>query len=227
MRRAFPVLLVLFLAPSLVHAGVEVRSTGGGVDVSAVSAPLSEVLDGIARVTKMKVIYDGGTPRVPVTVTLRGQTPAQAVMGVLEGLGLNFALVLDRTGTRVDTLMMVGASRTSGGSSAAGLPDRLKDRRPPAAAESPAEEEPQGDSEISAHDEGILPADPTVPATEKAGEEKPAVPVLPMPGPLNPVGFPGSASPFAPTNPAGGPGSPVNVPVFPAAPVPTPSPDNR
>lgn len=216
MRRAAPFALALLLSPALLQAGVEVRRNGDGLDVSAVSAPVSEVLDGIARETKMKVVYEGGTPRTPVTVTLRSRTPEQAVVGVLEGLGLNFALVLDSTGTRVDTLMMVGAARPSGASRAAGqtLEDRMRsgERRQPE--DSPAEEEPPADSVISPEDDGSLPPDSSAPVADKAAEEKAAPP---PPGPLNPVGFPGSTSPFAPGVPAVSPGGP-------AAPVPSPPP---
>lgn len=220
MRRALPVLLVVLLSPSFLRAGVEVRATGDVVDVSATSAPVSEVLDGLARETKMKVVYEGGTPRIPVTVTLRSRTPAQAVVGVLEGLGLNFALVMDPSGTRVDTLMMVGGGRPSGGSPASGMGPqerdgngRMRAQPVPTAVDSAAEEEEPADSVISPEDDGSLPPDSFQPAGEKGGEEKPAIPV---PGPLNPVGFPGSMSPFAPGIPAGSPGAPV--------PVPTPAP---
>src|SRR5688572_8945958 len=99
--------MVLVLSSPL-QAGVEVTAAGDRLDVTAAQAPASDVLDGLARKTRMKVVYEGPAPRMPVTVELRGRTAAQAVLGVLEGLGLNYALVLDASGTRVETLMIVG-----------------------------------------------------------------------------------------------------------------------
>ena len=111
-----------------VQADVEVTKSGDRLDVTADKAPVSEVLDGLARQTRMKVVYEGSVPRTPVTVELRGRTPAQAVLGVLEGLGLNYALVLDASGTQVETLMIVGAGAQTASAGSARLP--RPDRRP-------------------------------------------------------------------------------------------------
>jgi hypothetical protein len=46
---------------------------------------------------------------------MEGRTPAEAVYGILEGLGLNYALLMDATGTRVQTLMITGAAAPSAG----------------------------------------------------------------------------------------------------------------
>ena len=118
--------LALLAAPA--SSGVEVTAADGHVDVSAAQAPLSDVLDHLARKTRMKVVYEGGAPRNPVTVELRGRTPAEAVIGVLEGLGLNYAIALDLSGTQVETLMIVGGGgMSSPPSSAASLrPARVR-----------------------------------------------------------------------------------------------------
>ena len=169
------------------QAGVEVTATGDRLDVTAAQAPVSEVLDGLARKTRMKVVYEGPAPRTPVTLELRGRTPAQAVLGVLEGLGLSYALVLDVSGTEVETLMIVG---TGASTASAGIvrPARSSRRESPLAMEDPmAESEDLPEVEASAPD---VPHDPT-----KVDENAKAPP--PLVGPRNPtIPFPGS--PFAP-----------------------------
>jgi hypothetical protein len=58
----------------------------------------------------MKVVYEGAPPRVLVNASIERRTAAQAVLSVLEGLGLNYAASLDATGTKVQMLMMSGAA---------------------------------------------------------------------------------------------------------------------
>jgi hypothetical protein len=45
-----------------------------------------------------------------LSLSLQGRTPAEAVFGVLEGLGLNYAFVLDASGNRIETLVLAGSS---------------------------------------------------------------------------------------------------------------------
>jgi len=78
------------------------------VSVRAVAAPVSEVLDSIARQTGMKVIYDAPLPRQALTTTFEDRAPAEAVLSLLEGLGVNYALVMDGSGARVDRLLLLG-----------------------------------------------------------------------------------------------------------------------
>ena len=89
---------------------VEVHYRNGRVDLRAASAPLSEVLDRLGRATAMKIVQEGQTPSVQLNLTLEGRTPAEAVFGVLEGLGLNYAFSFDRTGDRIETLILAGLS---------------------------------------------------------------------------------------------------------------------
>jgi hypothetical protein len=102
--------LAVVLAARFGAAQTEVRRTGDTLDVRATAAPVAEVLDRIARETGMKVTYDGPAPRARVSVTLTGVTPAQAVLRVLEGQGLNYALRMDPRAVRVETLLMVAGS---------------------------------------------------------------------------------------------------------------------
>jgi hypothetical protein len=109
----------LLLAPLAVAGEVQVRSDNGRVDVVAKAAALQDVLARLAEATGMKVVYEGASPRTQVTVSLHGRTPAEAVLGLLEGQGLNYLLKTDRTGTTVDTLILTPAS---GGSASASRP---------------------------------------------------------------------------------------------------------
>jgi hypothetical protein len=126
--------VVLALASAPAAAEVLVRVSGGQVDLSATAAPLADVLDRLARQTGMKVVYEGPAPRQLVTVSLHGRTPAETVLAVFEGLGLNFALLGDASGTGVQTLVVAGtatATASPSSSPAAARPAvRPNPRRP-------------------------------------------------------------------------------------------------
>ena len=185
----FPTAAALVLVFSLpLRAGVEVTATGDRVDVTAAQVPVSEVLDGLARNTRMKVVYEGPVPRTPVTVELRGRTPAQAVLGVLEGLGLNYALVLDVSGTKVETLMIVGTGALPA------VPAPIV--RPARAVPHAPQDEPTAEPEEPSEGEAILPV-PGVPRDVPIGDANPEA-VRGLPGPLNPMSTIPNASPFAP-----------------------------
>lgn len=190
--RRFPMAAALALAFSApLEAGVEVTASGDRLDVTAAEAPVSEVLDGLARKTRMKVVYEGPVPRTPVTLEIRGRTPAQAVLDVLEGLGLSYALALDASGTQVETLMIVGTA----GLTPPATPVRAARsvRREARDAGPEASEEREEPAEIEA-------SIPAVPFEAPPAEEKTKA-APPPPGPLNPhVGFP-RVPPFAPGPP--------------------------
>jgi hypothetical protein len=195
MRRVVTVVALAFGVAAPLRAAVDVTVTGDRVHVHAARAPLGDVLDVLARRTRMKVVYDGARPHTLVSVELRDRTPAQAVLGVLEGLGVSYALVMDSTGTEVETLMIVSAG-AGGGPPGVPAPGKPATRHVPD--EQPDVPEPE-----------VYEERRTVP------EEKEAVPEPPRPtpppfGPLNPSG---SVSPFAP-----------GVPLPPTLPVPSPTP---
>src|SRR5215470_19540100 len=120
--RAVLVSLALLAALPLSAAEVSVKAANGRLDVVATTAPLAEILDRISRQTGMKIVYEGAQPRQLVTVSLLGRSPAEAVNALLEGQGLNYALVADASGTSVQTLLMTGSStsRSGGGGGTAG-----------------------------------------------------------------------------------------------------------
>src|SRR5512143_2282096 len=102
--------VLVSLVATVASAEVSVRVSGGRVDLTATAAPLADVLDRLARQTGMKVVYEGPAPRQLVTVSLHGRTPAETILAVFEGLGLNYAMVADATGAGVQTLMVAGAA---------------------------------------------------------------------------------------------------------------------
>jgi hypothetical protein len=186
--------LASVLAARGADADTVIHRAGDRVDVRATAASVAEVLDRLGRETGMKVSYDGAPPRARISVSLTGVTPAQAVLAVLEGQGLNYVLRMDPTATRVETLLMV----TGGASSAVaaptsvsrpGLPPRMIE---PDSAEQPEEEAP---SEAPAAEEQRKPVFPGIPGL--VAPTGPAVPLtLPLPSPAPPsAGGPPTTTP--------------------------------
>ena len=204
---------LMALLPFVAHAEVEVKSSNGRLDLRATAAPVSEILDRLAKQTGMKVTYDAPV-RQPVTVTLLGRTPAEAVLGVLDGLGLNYALRMDLAGTRVEALMIYGSAAVA----AAGAPmppptPNAPTVRPTAApTPEPEEEAEQGDDAEQQPEPPQKPGTPPQPA-----QPQPAI-QAPAPGP----GLVGVPRPAGPTFP--GPGAPTAGPMFPVSPFAPPAP---
>jgi hypothetical protein len=179
--------LLLALLPSAALGGeVEVRVAGEGLSVRAHAAPLADVLDRVSRQTGMKVVYEGPPPRQAVTASLERRTPAEAVMGLLEGLGLNYVVVMDATGTRVETLLIAGASTGPRPASPAAAP--TPPPFPPHEPEPPAEEAAEAEPEEQERPQD-QPREPGQPAPFPQPVPPPpglGAPVFPPPGQLNP-----------------------------------------
>jgi hypothetical protein len=189
MRKVAGVALLALLAARPAAPDTEVRKAGEKLDVRANGAPVSEVLDRIARETGMKVTYDGAPPRARITVTLSGVTPAQAVLAVLEGQGLNYALRMDPRAVRIETLLLVAGSG-AGASVPAARPQpgpRPIDREPDVA--EPEEEAPSEAPAPAPEERRPFPFPGGPPPTG------PAMPLaLPTPPPVAP-GAPGASPP--------------------------------
>ncbi len=210
MRPALGLLASALLAAPASAADVSVRVTEGRVDLSATAAPIADVLDRLSRQTGMKVVYEGPAPRQLVTLSLHGRSPTEAVLGLLEGQGLNYILVGDASGDRVQTLMMAGSAPTTTSRPAASTPSGNRMTSPPPASGPDADE----------------------PVEEANEEPEPAQAVQPPNG-LPPQLFPG-AGPNAAVPPIAGLAPPENqktplgfsIPGFPgfpaAASAPTP-----
>jgi len=233
--RVFAALALAALAAAPAMAEVAVRVSGGHVDLTATAAPLADVLDRLARQTGMKVVYEGAAPRQLVTLSLHGRTPTETVLAVFEGLGVNFALVADPSGSRVHTLMVAGTAASSSPSSAAAGPAASPPaaRRPfgplpgtSAEAVDPAfeqlDEEPKADEEAFAGlppgaevtDPGGVPMVPPDPTLANPAAQGPppgtGTPAQPAPG-FSPSPFMPQPLPFPP-RPSGVPEAPAGGP---------------
>ncbi|HSD25676.1 MAG TPA: hypothetical protein VLL75_00160 [Vicinamibacteria bacterium] len=227
--------VVLALLTSPAWAEVAVRVSGGHVDLTATAAPLADVLDRLARQTGMKVVYEGPAPRQLVTVSLHGRTPAETVLAVFEGLGLNYALVADATGDGVQALVVAGASSATAATSsspAAGRPTVSPGgRRPfgPPPGSSPEPVEPAFDEtedQAEANDLDFTGVQPGAENAEAAGAPQPGAagpgpasvpaqnPTVPPQGtgPAPTPTTPFSASPFTPQPPHPFPPVPPGAP---------------
>lgn len=223
MFRLSSALLVTFLlAREAVHCDTRVLVDHGRVSIRAESAPLDDVLTRFARATGTEVVYQAARPRQPVSVVIEAGSAAEAIVQLLEGQGLNYALRLDPTGRNVEMLVVTGSV---GPTADAGPPRAVRPgppARPPDEGTEPEEVDPPftpdaaEDPAISIPP-GTLPDDAANPAFGSPGST-PGV----APGPETP--FPAAPEPGQPQPPV--PASyPGSVPVSPPAPPPVfPSP---
>lgn len=218
-------LSAVLAAPAAAEVTVRVVPAAGAtashVELTARAAPLSEVLDRLGRQIGMKVVYEGASPRQLVTLSLQGRSAAETVLGVLEGQGLNFALVSDPTGTRVETLLVAGVAPSTGSSGAASstsravaapsTPFRRPLSPPPGSGPDTMEEDPEDVEEEEVFDE---------PAPGESADAGPADPAgaNPVPVPQGPGGqpnMPGQSFPVSPFAPQATPYSPQTFPPLP------------
>ena len=222
-RPAGALLLSAFLAaPAAAEVTVRVVPATGAtpahVELTARAAPLAEVLDRLGRQIGMKVVYEGASPRQLVTLSLQGRSPAETVLGLLEGQGLNFALVSDATGARVETLLVAGTAPSTGssgsstpastaGRSTPSSPFRRPLSPPPGSGPDTLDEDPDELEEDEEFDE----------APAEAGQAEPAA-TNPVPVPQGPGGqpnLPGQSFPVSPFAPQATPYTPQTFPPLP------------
>jgi hypothetical protein len=101
----------LMIAAAAASADVKVSLHEGRMDILATRVSIADILDRVARQTGMKIIYDGPRPQKMLTKSVTNRTPADAVLGMLEGEGLNFAVILNAAGTQIETLLVTGPSK--------------------------------------------------------------------------------------------------------------------
>ena len=196
MRRPSPTLALgalLLASASAGAAEVRLQVNGSDVDLDARAAPLTEVLDHLARATGMKLVFDGVTPRSLVTISLHGRSPTETVLALLEGTGINFALISDPTGVRVETLRLTGTAPPSSSAPRGRAPVRPSRSLP--VAPDPIEEPPVDDEPPP--DEPDLPNDAGT-AGPPPEEAAPAEPMAPAPASTPPPYGPGPFLPSAP-----------------------------
>jgi hypothetical protein len=228
-------LVVMALAAAPVTAEVVVRVSGGRVDLTATAAPLADVLDRLARQTGMKVVYEGAAPRQLVTLSLHGRTPTETVLAVLEGLGVNFALVADPSGSRVQTLVVAGTATASSPPSSAAAsrsPSPPSARRPfgPPPGASPETADPafeEADQEPMPGEEAFAGLPPGAEVADPGGAPPDPTPASPaVQGPSLPPGFPAQpVMPGFPSSPFMPQPQPFPPAAVPAAPAGSPAPE--
>ena len=100
-------------------ASIDIQSPGPELlTINVNAAPLADVLERVSQRIGMRVVYETPPPRQLISLRLEARTPVAAVLGILEGLGLSYAVVMDPTGARVETLLFPTSSpagvRTAG-----------------------------------------------------------------------------------------------------------------
>ena len=102
MRRVVIAWALAAVAAAPSRAGIEITVGERGLDVRAARAPLAEVLDGLARKTRMKIVYEGARPH---------------------------ALVMNAAGTEVETLIFPSGGGGASGGGATAAPARSSSQR--------------------------------------------------------------------------------------------------
>jgi hypothetical protein len=224
-RPAGALLLGFLLAvPAAAEVTVRVTPVPGGaaphVELTARAAPLTEVLDRLGRQIGMKVVYEGASPRQLVTVSLQGRSTIETVLGLLDGQGVNFALLSDPTGTRAETLLVAGTApaTASSGTSAPGArptptPAFRRPLGPPPGSSPDTIEEPEDAEDEQPLEQPAAGAPGNADAAPAGAQPDPAA-TNPVPVPQ----APGSASSSFPVSPFAPQASPVTTQPFPPLP---------
>ena len=105
--------LLLAFAGGL-RAELNIQLRGATVDIRVRQVPLQQVLDQLAQKTGMKIVYDTEPPQDQVSLELSGFGVPAALTELLRGHGLHYVTMMDRSGQRVETLLL-----THGGGGAA------------------------------------------------------------------------------------------------------------
>lgn len=158
------------------------RTADGRLDLSARAAPLTDILRCLVERTGLRVEYDGAPPRQPVSVTLRGDSLAGTLESLLEGLGVNYLLGRDPSGTAVERLIVFGSSRAPEPARGGGTPARAGQAAEPVAPPEPLpddESQPVGPPPDAGP--GAFPAFPGAPGSEPAAVPEPGEEIVPEP----------------------------------------------
>jgi len=201
--------------PLTASAAVDVRIEADGNVSLRADAPAAEILDRLAAQTGMKVVYEGAAPRARVLVAFEHRSQAEAVLMVLEGLGLDHVMRLDTSGTRPELLLL--SSSASSSRSLPALAQAAPGLRPPPE-EVEEEEEPSADEDVqpgdASDDTGVRSPRQPQPNRPAAGSQP--APQTPTSRPVFlPPSYP--SSPFAPPPPA--------PPTIVSPPIPSPAPE--
>lgn len=99
----------LVLAEGARLPALEVRASGGEVTIHAHNLPLSQILDRLSSATGMDLTYEGTRPSAAVTLNVDNVSEADAILRLMEGLGVSYVFRTDASGQRVDLLIVSGS----------------------------------------------------------------------------------------------------------------------
>jgi hypothetical protein len=164
-------------------ANVEVHVSGDRVDLKTPGAQLSEVLTRLSGALGFKLTREDGVadPYLPA-LELKNRTEVEAVLGVLDGQGLNYVITMDASGATVESLLLTATKPTADAPSTArpllppGLPGSARFPRMPTQPPEPS------DDSNAAEPPDFTPPDEEPPAAPAAPEAPPS-PAATPPGP--------------------------------------------
>lgn len=113
-------ILVILLFASALYADVKVD--GDRISVDLKSAPLTQVLENIKTQTHLKLLIDDGIAGKTVSASFQNLPVAMALKKILEGTGINYAVLAGADGQPQSVFI--------GGSAALGAPPKRLDSRP-------------------------------------------------------------------------------------------------
>jgi hypothetical protein len=203
---------------------VTVRAVQGKIDITARNAVLADVLDRVAKQTGMVINYEGPPPQARISLSLRGRAPADVVVQLLEGQGLNYALVMDASATKVAKLLVTTAPPAGRDRTVSSQPS-ARPAPAPVHVPEPVEPEPEPAPE-PVEDPAAVPVEAPPPADGLPPGTQPA-PNTPPPGAVMPTrpGPPPGTVPFTPpTTYSNSPFDPKPVTFGNPTPNPTPTP---
>ena len=201
--------LVGSVSAGSVHAATPIVTiTPTGARIQVVAASLSETIDALSRASAFKVTYEGARPAA-MLYNVEIDTPSipQTLFRLLEGQNLNYGVVLDPSGMKVISLLILGVAPKVGpapsvGSGSGRPPQVFATPRSPRSTLPPVDDDPE--------EPAVAEPAPSEPASSPAPSPQPS-PVATRPPPP-------PRSPFAPRPLVGSPFGPQPAPAASASP---------
>jgi len=176
LSRALLLLILASLVPGP-DSRCQVRLEGSRVLIKAQEAPLEEVLTRFSDATGARIVYGTARPQGLVSVEIEAGSQGEALAQLLEGQDLGYALRLDKSGQRVETVILTAKGGEVATSPSAALdppsaePDLLDgsaDPPSPDDAATPAEEAGEPGAEASVAPPTVLGVPQAVPLGSSA-----------------------------------------------------------
>lgn len=168
-------------------AQVVVNPISGRVSIRAAGQPVSSLLDQMAQKTGMTVEYEKSPPRQSITLTVEDRTPAQAIVAILDGLNIPYALSLTADGAKVQTLVIADTSAPKGTRARVGRETSMAPPPEEAQADVPAPDAPDATAEAPQEQQPQAQAPQPPGPTQRRIPQAPPV-TLPSAFPNSPFG---------------------------------------